>query len=459
MTTFGTFLKPFAADSLWNSRPIKPVLGDWVIPPCFMPRGSTNKMFPSIAAGAWSTGIYQALPTDPARTIYAPAGKTGILDSDSGEMRPSITIPHWPADAVGAAGGDGHCDIFDEEAGVIHSFWILKPDAAGRFTAHQYSWSPFKKSGFGTASHFSQGARATGVPTCAGMIRKHEVADGKSLFEHALACSLDQSGLAASPAFIPPATMSDWNPEINTGKIPQGALIMLPAGYDTARLARWPLLRKVAETLKVYGARVVDRNEFTPYAIYVENGADWKMSAVVGWDNDLASELEYIRTQLRQVMSQDGFQAGLEDAENSDNLLSLRGPWRKIGGTADEPLYDTLRQGLVMPAVRSKTWYTNTSGLGFRVVDLKPKAGECFRLSYSTTNKSYFRMLVKNKLPSGQIVETNVAPPAPDQFAYVRWPVGGWHELYVTSPDGDVAGVVTARFEKVTEAEYLAAQK
>ena len=103
MPKFGTFEHPFAADSLWNSRPIKPVLGTWIIPSVSNPRGSANKMFPAIQAGAWSTGVYRAQPTDPARTVYAPAGKGGILDSDSGEYRQSITIPHWPADAVGPA--------------------------------------------------------------------------------------------------------------------------------------------------------------------------------------------------------------------------------------------------------------------------------------------------------------------------------------------------------------------
>ena len=460
MTKFGTFLRPFAANSPWNSRPVNPVLGAWVIPACFKPRGSTYKCYPSIEGGTFSTGIYQALPSDASRTIYAAVGTKGVFDSDADEWKPSIMIPHWPADAVGATGSDGHCDIIDEAAGVIHSFWIMKADAAGRLTARQYGWSRIDGKGFGDAAHYYQGARATGVPTCAGMIRKHEVADGKPLFEHALAMSLDQSGLAASPAFIPPATISDWDAaSTNTGKIPQGALMMLPPGYDTARLARWPLLKKVAETLKVYGARVVDRNEFTPYAIYVENGAAWDMSPLPGWDNDMAAELEYIRTQLRQVVSQDGWIAGEED-KPGDTILSLRGPWNKIGSAVVEPLYSTLDQGLRMPAVKEKTFYTNTNGSGFRVAEFKPKPGECFRLSYSATNKSYFRMAVKGFQASGaRCADITVQPPAPGAYAYVKWPSGGWQELVAVAVAGDVPGVLTAQFEKITEAEYLAATK
>ena len=146
MTKFGTFLRPFSRTSLWNSKPDKPVLGGEPPAACFKPRGSTYKCYPSIEGGAFSTGIYQALPSDASRTIYAVAGSKGVFDSDADEWKPSIMIPHWPADAVGASGSDGHCDIIDEAAGVIHSFWILKRDAAGRFTARQYGWSPLNLS-------------------------------------------------------------------------------------------------------------------------------------------------------------------------------------------------------------------------------------------------------------------------------------------------------------------------
>lgn len=456
-TRFGTFLKPFRADSLWNSKPINPVLGSYVIPPCFKPRGSIYKCFPAIGGGAWSTGIYKTQPTDGPMTVYKVDGYPGILDTDTLEQKAFITLPHWPADATGATGSDGHCDIIDEEAGVIHSFWILKKNAAGQFTARQYSWSPLYGTGFGDAAHYSQGARATGVATCAGMIRKHEVNDGKPLFEHALACSMDYTGLSANPPFIPPATMSDGDYGYNTGSIPEGALIMLPQGYDTTRLNRWPLAKKVAETLKVYGARVVDRNEFTPYSIYVENGAGWKMSAL-SWDNDLANELEYIRTQLRQVISEDGFIAG-EEYEPSENILSLRGPWNKAGSTVLEPLYDTLEQGLRIPACRDKTWYTNTNGTGFRLAAFQPKAGEFYRLTYSATNNSYFRMVVKGfeANSSARIPDITVAPPGPGQYAYVKWPRGGWQELTAVAVAGDIPGVLTASFEKIGEADYFAA--
>lgn len=447
MSKYENFYRPFKRTSLWNSQPINPVFGTYVIPPTFKPRGSTSKTFPNIAGGPFSTGIFRAMPTDGPMTIYKIEGTTGISDTDSLEFRPTITITHWPSDAVGASGGDGHCDIIDEEAGVIHSFWQLKTNAAGQFTAKQYSWSPLNGTGFGTGAHYSQGARAAGVATCAGMIRKHEINDGKPMYEHALACSMDYTGLSNNPPFISPATMSDWDYQYNTGGIPEGALIMLPPSYDTSRLDRWPHVKKVAETLKVFGARVVDRNEYTPYYIYVENYAGWQLTPT--WDNALVAELEYIRTELRQVVSQDGFLAGQEDEEVTvENMLSLRGNW--VAG-ASYNLYDSLAQGIRVPVVAAKTWFVNSTGLGFRLAQFKPVVGGFYRMKYETTNKSYFRMNIKQ---SGK-ADVVVAPPGPGQYVYVKWP-GGWHEMTTVALPGDPAGLLTASFEKVTEAEYQA---
>ncbi|KQQ40461.1 hypothetical protein ASF61_06830 [Duganella sp. Leaf126] len=458
MRKYGTFFRPFAADSLWNSRPINPVLDTWVIPPCFKPRGSTAKCYPSVAAGAWSSGVYQALPTDPAQTVYPQSGQAGVFDSDADEWKSAITIPHWPAGAVGATGSDGHCDIIDEEAGVIHSFWQLKSDSTGRFTARQYGWAPLQGTGFGDAAHYSQGARATGVPASAGMIRTHEVNDGKAMFEHALACSLDQTGLSASPAFIPPATSSDYNPQVNTGQIPEGALIMLPASYDTARLARWPLLQKVAETLKVFGARVVDRNEFTPFVIYVENGSGWKMSPLA-WDTDMANELELIRAHLRQVMSQDGFIAGEEDGVAEDSILSLRGPWKheKTGAVA-RGLYDTLAQGLRFDANTTLVSVKNSDGTGLRVQRYKPQAGDYLQLATASDCGARLKMVVHGQKAGGGVAPDLVIVPLDGAPVAFTWPPGGWMELVAWKFPG-AGGVLRATLKKITEAEYLAATK
>ena len=458
MTAFGTYLNPFAANSFWNCRPISPVLGTWEIPATFKPRGSTYKCFPLIAGGAWSTGVYKALPSHPARTIYPPAGTAGVYDSDTDTWRPSITIPHWPDEAIGAVGSDGHCDVIDEAAGVVHSFWILKPDATGRLTARQYGWSPLKGQGWGDPAHFYQGARATGVPTCAGMIRKHEVSDGKSLFEHALAMSLDQTGLAASPAYIAPATLSDWNPWVNTGNIPQGALLMLPAGYDTARLARWPLLKKVAETLKVYGARVVDRNEYTSFAIYVENGSGWKMTDMP-WDNDMVAELEVIRSQLRQVVSHGGYIDGNGQPRvppPRENILSMRGPWYNTDACVNQDIYDSLNQRVQLPVVSKWTRWVNANSTGFKVPEFKPKAGNYYKMVVDSDCGASFNVVLK-RMVDGKAVEIyNSGLRLHNSLTFFQWPENVWSELYVSKSVGSLAGYIRPRIVKIDEAEFRA---
>ena len=67
--------------------------------------------------------------------------------------------------------------------------------------------------------------------------------------------------------YVFPATAADGNAATtNTGRIPEGALMMLPYNFDVSQIAN-PAVRKVAQTLKVYGAYVVDRNVGVPFTI------------------------------------------------------------------------------------------------------------------------------------------------------------------------------------------------
>ena len=202
--TWGSFYKPFAADSLWNSKPVKPVFGTFVIP--------KSDYFPAIAAGAYSTGAFLASATDPAVDVYGLEGRKGVWDPDTEIHKASVRIPHWPADTTPATGTDGHADIIDPIAKIVHSFWYLRKDATtGKWMASDYSWAPLDGTGWPDTAHYYQGARVVGVPPLAGLIRKHEIKDGNAIYNHALAMSLTFNGLAASPAYIFPATSADWN--------------------------------------------------------------------------------------------------------------------------------------------------------------------------------------------------------------------------------------------------------
>jgi hypothetical protein len=360
-TGFGTYLRPYAADSLWNSRPVKPVFGSFVIP--------KSNYFPAVAAGNYSTGAFLAGANDPAMVVYGMASNPkGIWDQDAEDFSPSVKIPRWPAGVTPASGSDGHADVIDPVTRIVHSFWYLRKDAAtGRWSAASYAWSRLDGTGWGDAAHYYQGARAVGVPPLAGLIRKHEIKDGQAIYNHALAISLTYNGLSANPAYIFPATSADNDAKTtNTGGIPEGALLMLPANYDSSKIAN-PDLKKVVDTLKVYGGYVVDRNFGTPFNIYVENGSGFELHKK-GWDNAVAAELDRIRANLRQVVSTAGYIDGngkavakpvtlapmtMKAAPPEMNLLSMRGNgWYTRTGPI-YGVYNTMQQAIVFPATKA----------------------------------------------------------------------------------------------------------
>lgn len=385
---WGSYLTPFRADSLWNSRPVDPKFGDFVIP--------QSSYSPQIAEGKFSTGVYLGKSSDPAMVVEGPPGRPGVWDPDAEATR-SVTIPHWPADTIPAEGSDGHADIVDEELGVIHSFFKLRKKD-DKWTAAQYAWTRLDGTGWGDPAHYFQGARAAGVATSAGIIRKHEIDDGQAAYSHALAMSLTYNGLSPDPAYIFPATSADRGAERNTGKIPEGALLMLPESYDTSAISS-PKLKKVAETLKRHGAYVVDRNDGTPFAIYVENGSGFSLHGP-SWNVPVARELDRIRANLRQVISAREWRDGNDkvfDPQKRRNLLSMRGPW--VSRSGKQPgTYMTLEQALVFPASDERQVMVNRSSRGLNVQPwARPKEGEQFRLTAEARGGASMKLEILTK--------------------------------------------------------------
>lgn len=396
---FGTADRPFAADSPWNARPIGVTLGSFEIPKA--------KNFPTMEDGKWSTGVFVAASDDPPVTVLPLPGRKGIWDPDAEAMREQITIPRWPAGVVPASAADGHGDIVDPVDRVIHSFNVLR-FIDGQWRADQYAWTRLDGRGWGEPGHYFQGARAAAVPTMGGLVRAKEIDDGDELFRHALAMSLTHTGLSADPAYIFPATSADTGARSNTGQIPQGALLMLPPDFDVSPIED-PLLRKVARTLKVYGAYVVDRNVETPFVIYVEMGAN-KSPMKRGWHPAFAAQLDRVRAALRQVTAVERWVDGNGrpmSMETPQNQMSLRGPWRRggaeatamkaavAGAGADRPpgVFDTRRQAVVFPPGEGIAVQVNDSGRSLQPVTwAKPEAGRRYRLTVTATGDAKLQL-------------------------------------------------------------------
>ncbi|MDR7052080.1 hypothetical protein J2X54_004582 [Duganella sp. 3397] len=424
INTFGSYYRPFAADSLWNLKPVDPVLGtngvkkplinlDWI---------------PSIGDGAYSVKVFMAKAGDPAMTVIGTLGLAGVGDPDTGNYR-TIKIPRWPADVAPATGEDGHAEIIDTVTGVIHSFYQLRK-VGGKWRATMYSWTRVDGRGFGNPSHWSQGARSAGVAPTAGLIRLHEINDNRSHYRHALAMSLPSHTLAngiTHPSYVYPATTADTSAWLNTGVIPLGARLMLPESFDTSKLST-SALRKIANTLKLYGAYVVDRNYDTAFRLYVENGASFSIMPNGTWNTRVVSDLDKIRAGLREVVSVGSYAddnnaakaaSTVKVAGEARSLLSMRGDWLVPGtSTPANAAYDTWLESVSFPTTTKKISTVNYSNGISKVTGSMPAAKTPMRFTARTAGGALIRL----QLWDGSSLAYDSGYLADGSFASFTWP-------------------------------------
>jgi hypothetical protein len=219
-----------------------------------------------------------------------------------------------------------------------------------------------------------------------------------------------------------PATSADTDASTaNFGAIPEGALVMLPQSYDTQKIANLAL-RKVALTLKVYGAYVVDRNYGTPFVIYVENGSGFNLHEGE-WNNAVAADLDKIRQSLRQVISTKGFLDGdgrAFEPERNLNFLSMRGPWKiKTGHVAG--VYDTLAQAVLFSATAERTVLVNSSSRVLNPVPwAKPVTGAPYRLTARATGGGKLRIQILSRSDKSPVFDSGEL--ADGETATFKWP-------------------------------------
>lgn len=385
------YTKPFATNSLWNSRPVSPGFSNFVIP--------LAKFNPLVESGNYSSGCFYVDDKSGPMIVKPSPDQKGVYDADAETFQPQVVIPHWPDNLEAAAGTDGHADIYDVSSGLIHSFWKLKK-INGLWTANLYAWSQMNGSGWADPAHYYQGARAVGIGACPGMIRKHEFLSNDAIYPHALAMSLDKTG--AAPGYVFPATSADRLSSINTGQIPEGALVMLPSDFDISKI-KTPELIKIVNTLKVYGAYVVDGNYGTPFVIYAEAGSGLNLHKN-GYNMKAANELHLIRQSLRMVTAVKYW----VDAngtpfipERNLNILSMRGPWgvnKGKGWYKTDPsvgLFNTWKQAVEFGPTTSPIVQSNpTNRFITQVLWAKPNVGQRFKLTAKTSGGAKLRLII-----------------------------------------------------------------
>ena len=414
---FGTALRPFAADSPWNSRPVDPVLSEVGIP--------AVRYVPAVVATGWSTGVFTARAGDPENVVRGSSPSQGVWHPDSLRKEP-VRIARWPLSVLPASESDGHADIVDAQERIVHSFWQLKREKQ-RWTATQYAWTRLDGRGWGDPAHPFQGSRAAGVPTMAGLIRKWEVNDGEPTYRHALAMSLAGDALSREPSYVYPATSADRDADTTyKGKIPMGALLMLPKDFDL-KTVRDKRVRKIAATLQQYGGYVVDRNDGTPFVIYAEAGSGLDLPGDP-WNAVAAEDLERIRKALRMVEGARGWVDGhgrptprIPDM----NLLSLRGPWHveesdRKAGVRYDPRTQTLHFSGKAKKVSAHTHLPE--GLT-EISWAQAVPGAPYRLVARTTGGARLRMVLLRSDSDGPIADSGRLGDG-GSFTFV-WPKGG----------------------------------
>lgn len=222
-----------------------------------------------VRAGLW---INTEAWTTPIVTDGVPTTMT-CRQSSCGDDLPS-RLP-VPADVSPDPRYDGWMTILDPGGRYAYDLW-----RARRVGAAQISYQFARRwdlDGLGFGAPQVVGARGSGLPLFAGLIRRDELLAGR--IDHALAISVP--GPAAG-TFVPPASTTDGNGRVTS--LPEGARIRLREGV-VLRPARDPRTGRalpltaeqrrradaVVASLRMYGAIVVDRASVP--TLYAEKGA------------------------------------------------------------------------------------------------------------------------------------------------------------------------------------------
>ncbi|MDP1555804.1 MAG: hypothetical protein Q8L84_10110 [Hyphomonas sp.] len=274
--------RPFSADSPWNT----PIPADARIDPksdvLVADLGATGALYVNMPE--WSVMVkYFDSSKAPQRRIRA------LYPGRHGPgFGPGQSVP-IPADALAPETPVAQSNYFTLVDPIRNLAWDMRqsgqaPDGewfAGFGAAVDLSGTgvamPWMKA---DRADLSGGARPSGIPLLAGLIRVDEVKAGR--IDHALAFAYPA---ARTGKFVPPASMAlqaaDKASERHLG-LPMGARIQLDPDYDIDNTLLSPAAKVIARALQTHGAILVD--EAGAAVLYAESGPE----QLAAWEGLLA---------------------------------------------------------------------------------------------------------------------------------------------------------------------------
>jgi hypothetical protein len=210
---------------------------------------------------SWPPGIHKTTDYYWSRSFYSPVGAVPSPDTDG-----NITIyqPNgWFLDCINA--------VMLSNGSIVCSMASYIDSA-------------------GSGDGYTNGRRASLLPSFAGQIRQGEISSGN--IKHALSCNM--SALILKEQCVYPAVAWDTNAGYS-GTLPMGALLAIPRDVDINSLGLTPKGLILARAMQNYGMYVTDRGGPGGFTIHAELKAD-----DIRWTGQ-GNDLKIIKNNLKWV--------------------------------------------------------------------------------------------------------------------------------------------------------------
>ncbi len=300
--------RPFSDDSPWNTPiPADPAIdpdSDIIVGNFRNPFGDVGLW---ISDPEWSVPVYY-IDSDqvPLVKVTTPEDRPAGTGFGLEEQSRTAYLP-IPSNAVAAAAGDKHLAVVDKQKGIEWGMWYAVPTPDGWSTAlgatadlngtgvrvPEYQANPWQ---------VAHGARASGFPLMAGLIRIDEMKAGE--IRHAM--TFAYMGCLAE-GYVSPASTGQvflgkergMVLEPGTG-LPMGARIQLDPSIDVDQMPWARSTKIIARALQTYGAFCGDYGGACP-SIYAEANPD----QVAEWSRLFEGEPLLDRDDLHRVFTLD----------------------------------------------------------------------------------------------------------------------------------------------------------